>query len=336
MKPLNKVRKKWLPFVTGVVMGGVLVSGIGVAANSPMIDVHTKNLNYVFFGEEQQASDKEGQYYNGEAYVPSGVIYEGTTYVPLRFVGESLGYDVGWNGETGTITVGEEEQEQVSVERPDVEDVPDQVQDWVERSRSVELGQSMTLDGKTYLLVTRGEKSTGGYTVDITGAVDQDNHLQVNVDYADPAEGDSVTQAITHPYALAVVNESYDSVKFNAKDDVYIPTLKGIETLATVEYESPHFQVFKPEEQGDQVVIKGVARVFEAAFQYEIKNGDGDVVDEGNRQAEMAAPNWGYFELQISADHVEDEHVLELFTTSAKDGSKDGQVEIDLATALEE
>ncbi|GCL73597.1 stalk domain-containing protein [Paenibacillus naphthalenovorans] len=34
-------------------------------------------------------------------------IYNGSTYVPLRFVAENLGQKVGWDGETGTVFIGE-------------------------------------------------------------------------------------------------------------------------------------------------------------------------------------------------------------------------------------
>ena len=33
------------------------------------------------------------------------IIKDGRTYIPLRFVSEHLGYNVGWDGETRTITI---------------------------------------------------------------------------------------------------------------------------------------------------------------------------------------------------------------------------------------
>lgn len=38
-------------------------------------------------------------------------IYEGTTYVPLRYISEELGKKVTWDGKTGTIFIGEEQDE---------------------------------------------------------------------------------------------------------------------------------------------------------------------------------------------------------------------------------
>lgn len=35
-----------------------------------------------------------------------GFVYEGTTYVPLRFMAESLGKEVAWDGKTSSIFVG--------------------------------------------------------------------------------------------------------------------------------------------------------------------------------------------------------------------------------------
>lgn len=38
-------------------------------------------------------------------------VYDGRTYVPLRYVAEALGEEVGWDGSTGTVYIGEMEEE---------------------------------------------------------------------------------------------------------------------------------------------------------------------------------------------------------------------------------
>ncbi|RXT06978.1 copper amine oxidase N-terminal domain-containing protein [Ammoniphilus sp. CFH 90114] len=45
----------------------------------------------------------EGNLIDTSAATP--IIYNGTTYVPLRKVGEALGYDVTWNGESSTVQI---------------------------------------------------------------------------------------------------------------------------------------------------------------------------------------------------------------------------------------
>ncbi|WP_281890446.1 lamin tail domain-containing protein [Paenibacillus sp. YYML68] len=66
------------------------------AAGSTKIDVYFKNLRYMFDGVEKQQTGSKG------------FIYEGTTYVPLRFIAESLGKEVSWQGDTETIWIGQQ------------------------------------------------------------------------------------------------------------------------------------------------------------------------------------------------------------------------------------
>lgn len=51
---------------------------------------------------------------NGQVVTPSSppIIIEGRTYVPLRFVSESLGAQVGWDGNTYTVTINSQENSQ--------------------------------------------------------------------------------------------------------------------------------------------------------------------------------------------------------------------------------
>ncbi|KUP23109.1 stalk domain-containing protein [Paenibacillus sp. DMB5] len=90
--------KKSGQFIAGVLVGATLFGGTAVfAANTAKIDVVVQNLKYYFDGVEKKPdADKQG------------FIYKGTTYVPLRFVSESLGEDVSWDGKTSSIYVGKQ------------------------------------------------------------------------------------------------------------------------------------------------------------------------------------------------------------------------------------
>jgi len=62
-----------------------------------------------------------------------------------------------------------------------------------------------------YVIATRGEKPTGGYTITIDQIEltkeDQDKtKLIVYTTFEDPKPGDIVTQAVTYPYAAAKTN----------------------------------------------------------------------------------------------------------------------------------
>jgi foldase protein PrsA len=85
--------------VKGLVLGltiGVMLTGSIAYANGSQIEVYFKNIKYMFDGYEKNPTPEQGQSF----------IYNGTTYVPLRYVSETLGKEVQWDGDTETIWVG--------------------------------------------------------------------------------------------------------------------------------------------------------------------------------------------------------------------------------------
>lgn len=70
----------------------IFVAGIAFGSNTSKITVKFENLKYFVQGQQVKADAKT-----------PGFIYEGTTYVPLRFVGESLGQKVDWDGKAKAI-----------------------------------------------------------------------------------------------------------------------------------------------------------------------------------------------------------------------------------------
>lgn len=101
MKPITK-------FAAGLLTGIALTVGAatgGLAGGVfQEITVGIRPFQYYFNGT--LAENTGGMYFNGVKNVPLGFIYEGTTYVPLRFVGENLGQEVGYDGENNIIWVG--------------------------------------------------------------------------------------------------------------------------------------------------------------------------------------------------------------------------------------
>ncbi|MDQ6423222.1 copper amine oxidase N-terminal domain-containing protein [Paenibacillus sp. LHD-117] len=92
------MRVQFKSFVAGFVCCAMLSATTAYAAvGSTRIDVFFKNLTYKFNGvKETPDPDKQG------------FVYKGTTYVPIRFVGESLGKEVGWDEETETIWISDD------------------------------------------------------------------------------------------------------------------------------------------------------------------------------------------------------------------------------------
>gem|GEM_PF-7067664 len=71
-----------------------LITGVAYGSNTSKIEVSFENLKYLIQGKQVQADAKA-----------PGFIYKGTTYVPLRFIGESLGQEVIWDGKSKTISM---------------------------------------------------------------------------------------------------------------------------------------------------------------------------------------------------------------------------------------
>lgn len=73
--------------------------------------------------------------------------------------------------------------------------------------RELERALGCLVDGKVYVLVTRGEKPTAGYSASIeelrlVKSKDGSN-LKVHALFSEPEEGEAVSQIVTYPYCVA-------------------------------------------------------------------------------------------------------------------------------------
>lgn len=315
-------------FVSGLIVGSLLVSGVGYAASQMNIEVATPLLRYIIDGKEVIPGDKEGQYYNGKYDVPSGFIYKGTTYVPLRMIGEELDKQVTWDGKTYTITIADSHLELQDIK--DISKAPAKVREWIDRSKGIELAQRWNQGDRTYLLVTRGQKNTGGFSVSISDVQETTEEIVVTVNYTDPKG--SVTQAITHPYVLASIDKTEKPIRFIGKGDQFIPQLYGIDSIQPIIAETTNINLFEPKKSQSELVIHGVARVFEAVVQYEMLDNAGTSKAQGFTQAAVAGGDWGYFTVKIPLSELKNKQIqkIQLYTSSPKDGSKQDIVPLDI------
>lgn len=76
--------------------------------------------------------------------------------------------------------------------------------------RDLERALGCLVDGKVYVVVTRGEKPTAGYDLEIEAMKlekrDGRTNLAVHVLFTEPAAGTAVPQVITFPYIVAESN----------------------------------------------------------------------------------------------------------------------------------
>lgn len=153
------------------------------------------------------------------------IVYNNKTYVPLRLVGESLGYEVKWEGKSNTIEFKIPEEEYPVIKNKSVEVTS------IEPSYDV----ITSLDGKSYL---------GGINIDFVYAIDKDTERKpvivmetINKDgtvlenetrILEPKAGTHKDFIISNkfklPYKTSITRE--EAVKQMTKDYFYRITIK--------------------------------------------------------------------------------------------------------------
>jgi len=100
--------------------------------------------------------------------------------------------------------------EEIEFEVLSEDKIPEKINDILPRYKTLERALACKVDGEVYVVVTRGEKPTGGYTVNIDKIekVEEEDKfkLVVYAEFDDPEPGDVVSQVITYPYIVAKTN----------------------------------------------------------------------------------------------------------------------------------
>ena len=221
-------------------------------------------------------------------------------------------------------------------EPPVSEDLPAVIEVLLENSMDIFVGQIRENEGMLYILVTYGEKPTGGYAVEITEIAETDSKLTVTVNFRKPADDEDVTETITYPYDVAVIEDPGLPVEFVANGaELYLPTIYGMDYLPPIVASSQGIKIFTPspgESVTRQFAVEGVANVFEGHVNYRFAVVNEEVLAEGFTTGAMG--DWGQFSFDLSVpEDVENGKalLLEIYTLSAKDGSLQDLVQIDLA-----
>lgn len=97
--------KKKLIFTTALasVIGVSFAAGAFAGSNLQTIEAYLNyGLNLKLNGKAWIAKDSEGT-------VLTPITYNGSTYLPVRAVGEAVGVKIGWDPETYTVLIGEEQ-----------------------------------------------------------------------------------------------------------------------------------------------------------------------------------------------------------------------------------
>lgn len=96
---------------------------------------------------------------------------------------------------------------EVKFEALSEDQVPEKIKEILPRYKTLERALACKVEDKVYVVVTRGEKPTGGYSVEIDKIEkekeDEGFKLLVYAEFEDPEPGDVTTQVITYPYIVA-------------------------------------------------------------------------------------------------------------------------------------
>ncbi|MBS4026926.1 MAG: protease complex subunit PrcB family protein [Clostridia bacterium] len=214
--------------------------------------------------------------------------------------------------------------------------LPNKVQEWVENSQAIFLGQTYEYDGKLYILATYGTKPSGGFAVKITGVRELNDVIEVDVEFTKPEPGQMVTEAITYPYDLVDIKPTTKEIKFVAAGaEIHVPTLLGVDRLEPIVAGEKGVMVFAPapniEIKDGKIIFRGITNTYEGTANYRIKSGSG-VVQEGFVTGSMG--DWGYFSEVIALpETVSGPLTFEIYIISPKDGKEMDKFSIPLNAA---
>jgi len=219
--------------------------------------------------------------------------------------------------------------------RPDSERVPEEIARWIDYSREIPCVQEKMYSGYRFLLITEGRKPLGNL-VEVEEVVKQPDKLLIKVTTTVPGKKEAVDPVITTPFDLIVVEDNELPLEFiDVHDpDKYFMKLLGIETIdRPIVASSEWIKIFSPEPGkiiDTAFYLEGIASVFEGNVSYELLTADNNVLHKGYTTAAMG--DWGYFKEKITVPTNLEEGglILQLYSVSAKDGSKTFTVEIPL------
>lgn len=90
-------------------------------------------------------------------------------------------------------------------------EIPEKIKEILPKYLTEERALTCRLDDEVYVLVTRGEKQTGGYTVEVESIIQEkiakdEFELKVYARFKDPDINDIVAQGFTYPFAIVKTN----------------------------------------------------------------------------------------------------------------------------------
>lgn len=127
------------------------------------------------------------------------------TMIPLRFVAESLNYNVDYDKEKREVSLSPSLYSSINNGEVSFEDVTykTKVFDYYSsEQRKEKYTKSINKDGYTYAIVSYGEKNTGGYDVKVESVSLVDGKFHIKSKFTSPSPNSNVTLAFTYPTVI--------------------------------------------------------------------------------------------------------------------------------------
>lgn len=163
---------------------------------------------------------------------------------------------------------------------------------------------------------------------DLSGGSQDDNNqateeTQNEADAENLGENENITENQVEEDNTNHVPVNDDEEKLDVDDEIDIGDegdVSGDEFVA----ENEAFKIYEPAPNAsvqDQIIVRGMASVFEATVQYSFEDGH-FIIDSGFTTASEGGPGWGEFEIIIDLTGVETgDYRVVLYESSAQDGS---------------
>lgn len=311
---------------TAIILAALVLFAAGIAYASPGRTLEVTFLpgvKFVLNGDRQPAGDDQGMYADGKNRYPNHLVYNGNVYVPLRFVEEISNKYVFWHADSKTVFMWDKEQSTpgISFRELDPNRAPNAIKQWVQRYRDTEVAQVKNYGNKTYLLVTRGQKPTGGYGVSITQVENRGDVILATVRYTEPSR--IVTPAVTYPLTLVEMPRVDKPVRFVGENGQVIPQLPDPEPQAPISG-SANIKVYSLKANPDKVTLTGVVNVSNASVNYRIKEPWGKVIRAGSLASGRHGETWTPFNLVLSReDFGKNDRLQVTITRNDNDGNSE-------------
>ena len=87
---------------------------------------------------------------------------------------------------------------------------PAEIEKYLDENKMSETQQALNINNRTYIVLTMGEQTSGGYAIELKDLVLADGALKVSVKYIKPGKDDIVATVITYPSLVIETNDIYE------------------------------------------------------------------------------------------------------------------------------